>query len=114
MRLWIALMAFTVAVVGSGVAYAETPGFETLLRAQAFNKEFEGFDHYRVIIEADQVQSDGTREVVAMASGRFLEHVQRLKVLFLVVGDQVVGGQILEKDGLPPCSSSSHTPNRSL
>ncbi|MBI5855612.1 MAG: hypothetical protein HZB35_10380 [Nitrospirae bacterium] len=114
MRILRRVLVLTLAVCAASVACAEMPSLETLLRAQAFNKEFEGFEYYRVVIEADQVQSDGTREVVAVASGRFLEHVQRLKVLFLVVGDQVVGGQILEKNGLPPCVSSSHTSNRSL
>lgn len=99
---------------GAVPVHAESTHLETLLRAQAFNKEFEGFDYYRVIIEADQVQSDGTREVVAVASGRFLENVKRLKVLFLIVSDRVVGGQILEHNGLPPCAASSHSNGHSL
>jgi hypothetical protein len=114
MRILRRVIVLALAVCAANIACAETASLETLLRAQAFNKEFEGFDHYLVIIEADQVQSDGTREVVAVASGRFLEHVQRLKVLFLIVGDQVVGGQILEKNGLPPCAASSQSQGHSL
>ena len=113
-RMRIGFLALALTVFGVGATSAETPSLETLLRAQAFNKEFEGFDYYRVIIEADQVQSDGTREVVAVASGRFLENVKRLKVLFLIVSDQVVGGQILETNGLPPCAASSQPNGHSL
>ena len=76
---------------------------ERILRTQVFNKAFEGFDYYYVTIETDQSQSDGSREVTAVASGKFLDHVQRMKVLFLVVGDRVIGGQLLEGSGLPPC-----------
>ena len=110
---WIIVMLMVAVSVASTV-YAEAGNLETLLRAQAFNKEFEGFDYYWIIIEADQVQSDGTREVVAVASGRFLENVKRLKVLFLIVSDQVVGGQILETNGLPPCAASSQPNGHSL
>ncbi|MBM4120988.1 MAG: hypothetical protein FJ249_00115 [Nitrospira sp.] len=101
-------------LMGFTPAPAEDRALESLLRAQAFNKEFEGFDHYQVAIEADQPQPDGSREVTAVASGRFLGQVQRLKALFLVVGDKVVGGQILEKDGLPPCTSSPRDSKKSL
>jgi hypothetical protein len=101
-------------LLGVATAQADEATLERLLRAQAFNKEFEGFDHYQVAIEADQPQPDGSREVTAVASGHFLGQVQRLKVLFLVLGDQVVGGQVLEKDGLPPCTSSSHGGKKSL
>jgi hypothetical protein len=112
MRIGFLVLALT--VCGVGATSAETPNLETLLRAQAFNKEFEGFEYYRVVIEADQVQSDGTREVVAVASGRFLENMKQLKVLFLIVSDRVVGGQILEHSGLPPCAVSSHSHGHSL
>ncbi|WP_447984740.1 hypothetical protein [Nitrospira sp. Nam74] len=88
-------------------AQAETASLEHLLRSQVFSKEFEGFDSYYVTIEADDVQPDGSREVLASASGTFLDRVQRLKVLFLLVDDRVVGGQVLEKEGIPPCRSSS-------
>lgn len=80
---------------------------ELLLRVQAFNKVFEGFDSYIVTIESDQLQADGSREVIAVASGRFLGQEKRLKVEFLVVGEQVIGGQILEHADLPPCTASS-------
>jgi hypothetical protein len=101
-------------LIGFAPASAEDQALESLLRVQAFNKEFEGFDYYQVAIEADQQQPDGSREVTAVASGHFLGQVQRLKVLFLVVDDQVVGGQILEKNGLPPCASSSRDNKKSL
>lgn len=79
---------------------------ERILRAQAFNRVFEGFDSYVVTIETDQPQDDGSRDVIAVASGRFLGQEKRLKVEFLVVGDKVIGGQIVEQTDLPPCSSS--------
>jgi hypothetical protein len=85
---------------------AEDQGLERLLRAQVFNKEFEGFARYHVAIEADRLQPDGSREVIAVASGMFGDHRQRVKALILIVGEQVWGGQVLEKDGLPPCSPS--------
>jgi hypothetical protein len=95
-------------------AFASEDALVGLLRTQAFNKAFEGFASYHVTIESDRPQSDGSREVTAVASGRFSEHVQRLKVLFLVVGDQVIGGQILEKDGLPPCKLEVDSGGHSL
>ncbi|MEW6543454.1 MAG: hypothetical protein AB1411_07570 [Nitrospirota bacterium] len=106
-RLWLRVAAVAWLLVGPFPAGAQDQTLERLLRAQAFNQEFEGYDHYQVTIEADRSQQDGSREVTAVASGRFLEHVKRLKVLFLIVGDQVVGGQILEQQGLPPCAVSS-------
>ncbi|GIW54839.1 MAG: hypothetical protein KatS3mg082_1243 [Nitrospiraceae bacterium] len=78
-----------------------------ILRAQAFDRAFEGFDSYAVTIESDQPQADGSREIIAVASGRFLGQEKRLKVEFLVVGEQVIGGQILEHTDLPPCTASS-------
>ena len=38
-----------------------------LLRVQAFNKVFEGFEFYNVTIEDDLAQPDGSHEVTAMA-----------------------------------------------
>lgn len=87
----------------SAPLWAQDAVLEGLLRTQVFNKAFEGFDSYYVTIEDDQPQADGSREVTAVASGKFLDHVQRMKVLFLVVGDRVIGGQLLEGSGLPPC-----------
>lgn len=97
----VALIAGLVALHCTG--FAEDAALERVLRTQVFNKVFEGFESYYVIIEQDQAQSDGSREVTAVASGKFLDRVQRLKVLFLVVGEQVIGGQVLEGSGLPPC-----------
>lgn len=114
MRIVVGMLIVSLLGLGAVPVRAESAHLETLLRAQAFNKEFEGFEYYRVVIEDDQVQSDGTREVVAVASGRFLEHVKRLKVLFLIVSGQVVGGQILEHNGLPPCQGSSQSKDHSL
>lgn len=108
------VVAAALLLMGFSPANAQDQTLERLLRAQAFNQEFEGYDHYQVTIETDQLQPDGSREVTAVASGKFLEHVQRLKVLFLIVGDRVIGGQILEKDGLPPCSASPPSHGRSL
>ncbi|MCP9439504.1 MAG: hypothetical protein NNA20_06825 [Nitrospira sp.] len=88
-------------------AAAEDPPIESLLRAQVFNKVFEGFDFYRVTIESDIVKSDGTREVTAEASGKFDEHTRRLKALFQLDGRTVVSGQVLEEEGLPSCSSAA-------
>ncbi len=90
-------------LVVSGPSLAQDVTLERVLRAQIFNKVFEGFEYYSVTIEEDQPQSDGSREVTAVASGKFLDRVQRVKVLFLVVGEQVIGGQVLEGSGLPPC-----------
>jgi hypothetical protein len=77
-----------------------------LLRVKAFNKAFEGFDFYSVQIEEDRPQEDGSREVLALATGRFLQHIKRLRVLFLIAGQEILGGQILEGTDLPPCQSS--------
>ena len=84
-------------------AVAQDAMLERMLRAQVFNKAFEGFDYYYVTIEEDLAQSDGSREVTAVASGKFLENTKRMKVLLLIVGEQVIGGQVLEGTGLPPC-----------
>lgn len=100
------LVAFLVTILiwwGSAPLFAQDAELERVLRAQVFNKAFEGFDYYYVTIEDDQPQADGSREVTAVASGKFLDQVQRMKVLFLVVGSQVIGSQLLEGSGLPPC-----------
>lgn len=93
---------------------AQDPTLERLLRAQAFDKVFDGFEFYAVSIIADEFQPDGSREVTAVASGKFLDHVQRMKVLFLIVDEQVIGGQVLEANGLPPCLSQDEKPAASL
>lgn len=90
-------------------AFADEPQLVALLRAQAFNKMFEGFNFYHVTIENNLAQADGSHEVTAVASGTFLEHTRRVKALFLVVGDTLIGGQVLEEKGLPPCIPSSGT-----
>lgn len=95
-------------------AFADEPQLVALLRVQAFNKVFEGFEFYNVTIEDDLAQADGSHEVTAVASGKFLEQTRRVKALFLVVGDTVIGGQVLEEKGLPPCSPSSGTQASSL
>lgn len=84
-----------VIVVGFSPVSAADGTLERLLRAQVFNKEFQGFDFYHVSIENDQPQDDGSREVLAVASGKFLDNTKRLKVLFLIVGEQIIGGQVL-------------------
>jgi len=99
---------------GVPTALAGDGSLEQLLRAEVFNREFEGFDAYHVSIEADHPQSDGSREVLAVASGKFLENTKRLKVLFLIVGQRIIGGQVLEGTGLPPCLAAEHHPSLSL
>lgn len=101
-------------VLGVSTALAGDGSLEQLLRAEVFNREFEGFEAYYVSIEADQPQSDGSREVLAVASGKFLDKIKRMKVLFLIVGQQIIGGQVLEGTGLPPCLSAEHRPSSSL
>jgi hypothetical protein len=76
------------------------------LRGHTFNRAFEGFDYYSVTIEEDRPQADGSREVTAVASGRFLEKTKRVKILFLLVGNHVIGGHLLEEAGLLPCHAS--------
>lgn len=103
MRVWLAVFIGAIFLHAGPVATASDDPLERLLRAEVFNRAFEGFDYYYVTIEADHPQTDGSREVIAVASGRFLENTKRLKVLFLIVGAQVIGGQVLEGTGLPPC-----------
>jgi hypothetical protein len=103
MRTLLVLMLGCWLVLGGTSAFAQDVVLEGLLRTQVFNKEFEGFDFYHVIIEEDHVQSDGSREVLAVASGKFSGNLKRLKVLFLIIDDHILGGQVLEGRGLPPC-----------
>ncbi len=103
MRLRIGTVLGSCLLAISVSAFAQDASLERLLRVQVFNKAFEGFDHYSVTIEEEQAQADGLREVTVVASGKFLDHAKRLKVVFLIVGDQVIGGQVLEGTDLPPC-----------
>ncbi len=106
MRLWLATM-LTCMILHPGLSIAASDqSLEQLLRGHTFNHAFEGFDSYSVTIEEDRSQADGSREVTAVASGRFLENAKRLKILFLLVGNHVIGGQVLEEAGLPPCHAS--------
>lgn len=112
-KLFLTVVQMLVLVGGSGV-WAADESLERLLRAQAFNREFEGFDSYYVRIEADQPQPDGSHEVLAVASGKFSDHTKHMKVLFLIVDGHIVGGQVLEGTGLPPCLAHEHRPSSSL
>lgn len=105
----VVLFVVMLLLVGVVPALAEDEALVRLLRAQVFNKEFEGFDFYHVSVESDRSYGDGSREVLAVASGKFLENTKRIKVLFLIVGEQIIGGQVLEGKDLPPCL----TPNGS-
>ncbi|MDN5940470.1 MAG: hypothetical protein L0H94_01190 [Nitrospira sp.] len=113
MSLLTALM-MTVLLCLAAPAHAEEPPLVALLRAQALNKIFDGFEYYHVTIESDLAQADGTHEVMAVASGKFLDQTKRIKVLVLVVGDTVVGGQVLDEKGLPPCVMSFRPSEGSL
>jgi hypothetical protein len=46
-------------------SHAEDTSLVTLLRAQAFNKMFDGFDYYHVRIERDVTNTNGEHEVTA-------------------------------------------------
>ena len=109
-------MAFTVMVLLclAGPSYAEDASLVTLLRAQAFNKMFDGFDYYHVTIERDVEQAGGEHEVTAVASGKFLDQTRRVTVLFLLVGETVVGGQVLDEQGIPRCILSVQPREESL
>lgn len=98
----------------SSPSFAEDASLVTLLRAQAFNKMFDGFDYYYVKIESDIIGPDGTHEVTAVARGKFLDQTRRVKVLFLIAGETLVGGQVLEEQGLPPCLLSVQPREESL
>jgi len=110
------MIALALALLFSGapVVLAQDVALESTLRTQVFNKAFEGFDYYHVTIENDQRQEDGSREVTAVASGKFLDYTKRMKVLFLIVNEQVIGGQVLEGTGLPPCLASGESHSSSL
>lgn len=95
-------------------SFAQGVMVEHVLRTHVFNQAFEGFAFYSVTIEDDQLQADGSREVTAVASGQFLENTKRLKVLVLMVGEQVIGGQVLHDTGLPPCLTPREGPAASL
>jgi hypothetical protein len=97
MRTVLLLIWFMGLLFGVTPARADVVALEGLLRVQVLDYEFVGFDRYQVTIESDQQQPDGFREVTAVASAQSPDCRQRLKVLLLVIGDQVVGGQILEK-----------------
>ncbi len=101
-------------LLGAAPLRADDAKLESLLRAHFFNKEFDGFNYYMLEIEADRSGEGGVREVTAVARGEFLGQVQRVKALFLIVGDRVEGGQVLEKNGLPPCLSSTPKSGKSL
>jgi hypothetical protein len=114
MPLILSVIFYVLGIVSVGVAHAQDAHVERLLRVKAFNQVFEGFDYYTVTIEEDHPQDDGSREVLAVASGKFFEHAKRLKVLFLIAGENIIGGQILEGTDLPPCTSSVSNPSSSL
>jgi hypothetical protein len=101
-------------LLSSTVACAQDASVERLLRVKVFNQMFEGFDFYSVQIEEDHPQNDGSREVLAVASGKFLQHAKRLKVLFLIAGEDIIGGQILEGTDLPPCLPAESDARSSL
>ncbi len=107
MSRWLVLSVVVLLLAGVAPVLAADDTLIRLLRAQVFNKEFEGFDFYHVSVESDEQHSDGSREVLAVASGKFRENTKRMQVLLLIVGEQVIGGQILEQTDLPPCTSSS-------
>jgi len=111
--LFIALLQGLV-LIGGTTGWAADEALEWLLRAQAFNREFEGFDSYYVRIEADHPQPDGSHEVLAVASGKFLDNTKRMKVLFLIMDGHIIGGQVLEGQGLPPCLAPEHRSSSSL
>ena len=77
-KLFIALLYVLVLADGT-TGWAADDTLERLLRAQAFNREFEGFDSYYVMIEADHLQPDGSHEVLAVASGKFSDNTKRMK-----------------------------------
>lgn len=114
MRKLLTVMLQMFLLAGGSQAFAADDSLERLLRAQAFNREFEGFDSYFVIVEEDHPQADGSHEVVAVASGKFSDNMKRMKVLFLIVDDHIIGGQVLEGTGLPPCLAPEHRPSSSL
>ncbi|HBR49279.1 MAG TPA: hypothetical protein DEA71_04265 [Nitrospira sp.] len=113
MPLFIALMVMMF-LCPTNQSHAEDAPLVPLLRAQAFNKLFDGFDYYHVRIERDVININGEHEVTAVASGKFFDQTRRVKVQFLVVGETIVGGQVLEEQGLPPCLLSVQPREESL
>lgn len=107
MRATIALLILAGLLVGAAPSSAGDEALERLLRAQLFNKEFEGYDFYWVSVEEERLQADGLREVMAVAGGKFLDNIRRMKVLVLIAGDRIIGGQILEHHDLLPCRTVS-------
>lgn len=114
MRVLVAACLLCLGPLFSLPSFAQDVAVEHILRAHVFNQVFEGFAFYSVTIEDDQRQADGSREVTAVASGRFLENAKRVKVLVLMVGEQVIGGQVLQETGLPPCLTPKESPASSL
>ena len=112
-RVLIALIRLLV-LTGGTAGWGADDSLERLLRAQAFNRNSKGFDFYYVKIEADQPQPDGSHEVLATASGKFSDNTTRMKVLFLIMNGFIVGGQILEGIGLPPCLAPEYRSSSSL
>ncbi len=98
----------------AGLSYADDASLATLLRVQAFNKMFDGFDHYHVTIKSDVTQPDGEHEVTAVVSSKFLDQTRRVTVLFLIVSETVVCGQVLDEQGLPLCVLSAQLREESL
>ncbi len=113
MPLFIALILMMV-LCSANQSHAEDASLITLLRAQVFNKMFDGFDSYHVRIDRDVTISGGGHEVTAVASGRFLDQTRRVKIKFLVVDETVVRGSVLEEQGLPPCIVSVQPREESL
>jgi hypothetical protein len=100
-HIWLVAI-FSCVLLHTGLAIAAPDdSLERLLRAQVFNRAFEGFDYYYVMIEDNQLQADGSREAIAVAGGIFLRHSKRRKVLFLIVGNQVIGGKCWKRGGAP-------------
>ncbi|ULA64128.1 MAG: conserved exported protein of unknown function [Nitrospira sp.] len=103
----------------SGLLFS-LPGFaqgvtvEHVLRAQVFNRAFECVVFYSVAIGDGRLQTDGSREVATVASGRFLKHTKRVRRLVPMVGEQVPGGQVLQEAELPSCLLSEQGSSLSL
>ncbi len=88
-------------------ARAQDAALERLLRTQILNQQFEGFDFYEVVIEDDRSEANGVREVTVVARGRFLTQEKWFKALIVLAGEHVIGGEILEGQGLPPCRAGA-------
>lgn len=114
MRVFAAVSLLCGALLSSLPGYAQDDMVEQILRTRVFNRAFEGFAYYSVMIEEDRLQADGSREVTAVASGRFLENTKHVKVLVLMVDEQIIGSQVLQEQSLPPCLASEQGPSSSL